>query len=72
MKHTLGTEANRYTVFVNGKYHSHTSNYDWAYQRGIALAKYLGMEFTNTDSNLILDKWVNESGMIIIQKTKNS
>jgi len=63
--------THEYTVFVNGKkLMSPTRIYDWAYQRGLALAIWFGLDFQNTRSDLITDKWTGNGNMIIIQRSK--
>ena len=61
-------KGNTYKLFVNGALLNTTSVYDFAMNRALGIAMFLDLEFRNTCSNLIIDKWVGENGMIIITK----
>jgi hypothetical protein len=60
--------ADIYRIFVNGALLNTTRVYDFAMNRALGIAMFLDLEFRNTCSNLIIDKWVGENGMIIITK----
>jgi hypothetical protein len=57
-----------YKVFVDGGFQSKGVNYDWIFQRGLALAMYKDLSFTNTCSSIIIDKWTGGNGIVIITK----
>ena len=63
----LGKEL-KYKIFVDGKFFNGTNNYDYAMNRALGLAMFFGLEFVNTKSPLIMDKWIGEH-MIIITKS---
>lgn len=58
----------RYKIFINGKLFNETSNYDYAMNRALGIAMFLGLEFENTKSPLIIDKWRGEENCLIITK----
>jgi hypothetical protein len=60
--------GNTYKLFVNGALLNTTSVYDFAMNRALGIAMFLKLEFINTDSKLLTDKWVGENGMIVITK----
>jgi len=60
---------NTYRIFINGKFFNGSDNYDFAMNRALAIAMYKGLEFVNTKSKQIVDKWVGNGEMIIITKT---
>jgi hypothetical protein len=62
--------ADIYRIFVNGALLNTTRVYDFAMNRALGIAMFLKLEFINTDSKLLIDKWVGENGMIIITKNK--
>jgi len=62
--------ADIYRIFVNGALLNTTRVYDFAMNRALGIVMFLDLEFRNTCSNLIIDKWVGENGMIIITKNK--
>jgi hypothetical protein len=57
-----------YKVFVNGKLITESSIYDYAMNRGFGIAMYLKLDFVNTKSKKIMDKWTNEVDTVIITK----
>jgi hypothetical protein len=57
-----------YKIFVNGKLLNTTCVYDFAWNRAFGIAKFLNLEFINPSSNIIIDKWKGENGMILITK----
>ena len=57
-----------YKIFINGKLFNATTSYDYAMNRALGIAMYLGMEFINTKSATITDKWVSDGNQIIITK----
>tara|TARA_R110000744_G_scaffold59945_1_gene124382 strand:- start:1462 stop:1671 length:210 start_codon:yes stop_codon:yes gene_type:complete len=61
-------KGNTYKLFVNGALLNTTTVYDFAMNRALGIAMFLKLEFINTDSKLLIDKWVGENGMIIITK----
>tara|TARA_B110000114_G_C14836322_1_gene294772 strand:+ start:92 stop:301 length:210 start_codon:yes stop_codon:yes gene_type:complete len=61
-------KGNTYKIFVNGALLNQTCVYDFAWNRAFGIATFLKLEFINTGSKLIIDKWKGESGMIIITK----
>lgn len=60
-----------YKIFVNGKLINTTDVYEYAMNRGLGIALYLGCEFENTKSPLIIDKWKSKEHTIIITKEKS-
>ena len=62
-----------YTIFVNGSHICTSTNYDETFQRGLGIAMYLKLDFVNTKSLNIIDKWVNKEGtnQVIITKDKS-
>lgn len=72
IRHPEESTTHEYTVFVNGKkLMNPTRIYDWAYQRALALAIYLKLDFVNPKGDLILDKWTDNKGnLLIVQKSK--
>jgi len=57
-----------YRIFIDGKFFNGTDDYTFAMNRALGIAMFLGLEFLNTKSKLIIDKWKGEKGMIIITK----
>lgn len=57
----------KYRIFVNGKFFNGTDDYNFAYNRVLGLAMFFGLEFINTKSKQIMDKWIGDK-MIIITK----
>ena len=57
-----------YKIFINGKFLNETNNYNFAMNRALGLAMYKGLDFINTKSKNIVDKWSNGKEMIIITK----
>tara|TARA_R110002153_G_scaffold10389_2_gene41062 strand:+ start:584 stop:820 length:237 start_codon:yes stop_codon:yes gene_type:complete len=61
-----------YKIFVNGRLLNSAKVYDFAMNRALGIAMLLGLEFKNTRSNLIMDKWIGEKGMVLITKNNIS
>ena len=61
----------RYTVLVNGRFICETGVYDSAMERGLGIALYLKLDFVNTRSPEIIDKWTNGTDTVIVTKTVN-
>lgn len=59
---------NTYKLFVNGAFLNQTSNYTYAMNRGLGIAMHLGLDFINTQSDSIIDKWSDGKNQVIIQK----
>lgn len=57
-----------YDIFVNGRHLGQSNNYDYIYQRGLGIALYLRLDFENTKSKNIIDKWTNGKSLVIITK----
>lgn len=57
-----------FNVVVDGKIVSTTKVYDYAYNRALGIALYLGLEFENTKSPDIRDKWAGEGHMVVVFK----
>lgn len=57
-----------YRVFVNGAFLTGTDVYDYAMNRGLGIALFLKLDFVNTKSPLIIDKWTNGTDTVIITK----
>lgn len=60
-----------FNVAVDGRIITTTKVYDYAYNRALGIALYLGVEFENTKSPEIVDKWVGEGHIVIIFKTED-
>jgi hypothetical protein len=67
-KHPNESAEYTYSILVDGKLLNQTKVYDYAYNRALGLALYFKLEFVNTSSNLIMDKWKGENHTIIIHK----
>lgn len=59
-----------FKVVVNGKIISTTKVYDYAYNRALGVALYLGLDFRNTKSPEITDKWVSGEYVVVVFKTE--
>lgn len=59
---------NMYRIFVNGKFINGTDNYVYAMNRALGIVLYKGLQFSNTKSKNIMDKWEGKGGMVIITK----
>lgn len=57
-----------YRIFINGKFFNGSDNYDYAMNRALGIAMYKGLDFVNTKTKQIIDKWVGEGQLIIITK----
>lgn len=61
-----------YSLFVNGAFQSKSDNYDWMFQRGLAVAMYLGISnnwFNSDRTTGIIDRWKTEDKLILIVKS---
>lgn len=67
---TRNNNQNVYRIFVNGEFINGSDNYSFAMNRALGIALLKGLEFTNTKSKLIIDKWVGNGEIVIITKTK--
>jgi hypothetical protein len=63
--------GNVYRIFVNGEFINGTDDYTFAMNRGLGIALLKGLEFINTKSKLIIDKWVGNGEIVIITKYFN-
>ncbi|MDA9302843.1 hypothetical protein N9Q25_00455 [bacterium] len=61
-------KGNTYKLFVNGALLNTTKVYDFAWNRALGIATFLKLEFNNTGSKLIIDKWRGKNGIVIITK----
>lgn len=59
---------NTYRIFVNGKFINGTDNYDYAMNRALGIVLYKGLQFSNTKSKHIMDKWEGKGENVIITK----
>tara|TARA_B110000046_G_scaffold168474_1_gene186897 strand:+ start:403 stop:675 length:273 start_codon:yes stop_codon:yes gene_type:complete len=59
-----------YRIFVNGALLNTTSVYDFAMNRALGISMFLKLNFVNTKSEIIIDKWEGKNGAVIITKNK--
>lgn len=57
-----------YRIFINGAFFNGSDVYEYAMNRALGVALLHNLEFVNTKSKRIIDKWVGEKTVII---TKN-
>ena len=58
----------KYRIFINGAFFNGSNNYNFAMNRGLAIAMYKNLNFVNTKSKNIIDKWSNGKEIVIITK----
>lgn len=61
-------QTRKYRIFINGAFFNGSDVYDFAYQRGLAIALYKKLNFKNTKSPNIMDMWTNGKEKVIITK----
>lgn len=59
---------NTYRIFINGAFFNGSDIYEYAMNRALSLAMYHKLDFVNTKSKLIIDKWTNDKMAVIITK----
>ncbi len=57
-----------YRIFVNGAFLNGSNNYNMAMNRALGIAMLKGLDFINTKSKNIVDKWTDGKEIIIITK----
>jgi hypothetical protein len=67
---TTNNNQNVYRIFVNGEFINGSDNYSFAMNRALGIALLKGLEFTNTKSKQIIDKWIGNGETVIITKNK--
>jgi hypothetical protein len=67
---TRNNNQNVYRIFVNGEFINGSDNYSFAMNRALGIALLKELEFTNTKSKLIIDKWIGNGETVIITKNK--
>lgn len=68
--YTRNNNKNVYRIFVNGEFINGSDNYSFAMNRALGIALLKGLEFTNTKSKLIIDKWIGDGEIVIVTKNK--